>query len=203
VFDSPNDFYLWPQRGDGLSDDAADYQVRHVKPHPSLVQRFSGMVHRHFIKDGTFAARFLAARLKAGPNNSWRDGLWSRLLEPSALYRKATFGCVSCGDCLQDHLNYAGCPMRWCYKELRNGPCGGSRVDGTCEAHADRPCVWNLVYLGALAMGDDPSKFARVLVPPRDWSLDRTNALANRFAGLDNLSKRIDLGSVKEETKTC
>jgi methylenetetrahydrofolate reductase (NADPH) len=203
VFESPGDFYLLPQRGDGLSDGAAAYQVSHVKAHPSMVQRFSGMVHRHFINDGTFAARFLAARLKAGGNNSWRKGLWSRLLEPSALYRKATLGCVSCGDCLQDHLNYAGCPMRWCYKELRNGPCGGSRVDGTCEAHADRPCVWNLVYLGALAMGDDPGKFARILVPPRDWSLDRTNALANRFAGLDNLPKRIDVRTMKEETKPC
>lgn len=80
--------------------------------------------------------------------------------------------------------------MRWCYKELRNGPCGGSRADGTCEARPDLPCIWNLVYLGTLAVGDDPRKFAKTLVPPRDWCLDKTNALANRFAGLDNLRKR-------------
>jgi hypothetical protein len=98
--------------------------------------------------------------------------------------------------------------MHRCYKELRNGPCGGSRVDGTCEAHADLPCIWNLVYLGTLAMGDDPRKFAHVLVPPRDWCLDRTNALANRFAGLDNLCKRtylqipVEEGHPKE-TKPC
>jgi len=53
--------------------------------------------------------------------------------------------------------------------------------------------VWNRIYLGTLAMGDDPNKFGHILIPPRDWGLDRTNALANRFAGLDNLSKRIDL----------
>ena len=97
---------------------------------------------------------------------------------------------MSCGDCIQDHLSYAGCSMRWCYKELRNGPCGGSRTDGTCEARPELPCIWNQVYDATLAAGEDPRRFARVLVPPRDWSLDRTNALANRFAGTDNLGKR-------------
>jgi hypothetical protein len=81
-------------------------------------------------------------------------------------------------------------------------------VNGTCEAHPDLPCIWNLVYRGTLAMGEDPGKFAHVLVPPRDWCLDRTNALANRFAGLDNLSKRIDLRTPSEQdhakdTKPC
>jgi len=196
VFPLPNEFYLFRQRADGLSDGDSEYQHSADKPRPSVVQRLSGLVHQHFIKEGSFGARFFGQRLRAGANdagNSWRQRVWSRSLGPATLYRKATLGCVSCGDCLQDHLNYAGCSMRWCYKELRNGPCGGSRVDGSCEARPDIPCVWNRIYLGALAMGDDPNKFAHVLVPPRDWSLDRTNALANRFAGRDNLSKRIDL----------
>ncbi len=42
-------------------------------------------------------------------------------------------------------------------------------------------------------MGDDPQKFARTLIPPRNWSLDGTNALANRFAGIDNLEKRVKI----------
>jgi methylenetetrahydrofolate reductase (NADPH) len=212
VFPYPNEFYLLPQSGDGLSDSASDYQVTGVKPHPSLVQRLSESVYRHFIREGTFGARFFGARLKPGgeatKNGSWRQGLWYGLLAPATLYRKATLGCVSCGDCIQDHLNYAGCSMHRCYKELRNGPCGGSRVNGNCEARPDLPCIWNLVYRGTLAMGDDPSKFAHVLVPPRDWCLDRTNALANRFAGLDNFGKRIDLQIPGEqrhpkETKPC
>lgn len=66
-------------------------------------------------------------------------------------------------------------------------------MDGSCEARPDLPCVWNRIYLGTLALGDAPGKFARVLIPPRDWDLDRTNALANRFAGRDNLRKRLDL----------
>jgi hypothetical protein len=50
--------------------------------------------------------------------------------------------------------------------------------------------LWNLVYETSLALGEDPARFASTLIPPRDWSLDRTNALVNRFANTDNLSKR-------------
>ena len=58
----------------------------------------------------------------------------------------------------------------------------------------EQECIWNVVYRGALAMGDDPQKFARTLIPPRDWRLDGTNALANRFVGIDNLAKRKAVG---------
>jgi hypothetical protein len=162
-------------------------------------------VHRCLIAKDSFGARFLAPRLKAegqpSRGDSWRHGLWYALLAPATLYRKATLGCTDCGDCIQEHLSYAGCSMRWCYKELRNGPCGGSRVDGTCEAHAELPCIWNTIYRSTLAMGDDPKKFARTLIPPRDWSLDGTNALANRLAGLDNLGKRVELRLARENQK--
>ena len=196
VFARANEFYLLPQNGDGLSKTSGDYQLTRIKPRASFSQRLSEMVHKHFIREGSFGARFFGLRIKPNgeaKSNTWRHGFWYGVLEPSSLYRKATLGCVSCGDCIQDHLNYSGCSMRWCYKELRNGPCGGSRVDGNCEARPDLPCIWNLVYLGTLAVGDDPKKFAHTLVPPRDWCLDRTNALANRFVGLDNVCKRIDL----------
>jgi len=205
VFSYPDEFYLLKPAADGLSDGAGDYQIARAKPHASWVQRLSKLAHRHFIRDGSFGSRLFGSRWKAaiepGKNNSWRRGFWYNLLAPATLYRKATLGCVGCGDCLQDHLDYTGCSMRWCYKELRNGPCGGSRADGTCEARPDLPCVWNKIYSGTLAMGDDPGKFARLLIPARDWSLDRTNALANRFAGLDNLGNRIDLKtSTKEDS---
>jgi hypothetical protein len=202
VFKVPNEFYLFPLGKDGLSDGAGEYQVSRQKPHATFVQRLSKLVHHYLIAEGSLGARFFGARLKPkvdkSTGNTWRHGLWYKLLEPSTLYREATLGCVSCGDCLQDHLNYAGCSMRWCYKELRNGPCGGSRLDGSCEARPEIPCIWNVIYLGSLAMGDDPKKFARTLVPPRNWCLDRTNALANRMVGLDNVCKRINLQAEKK-----
>ncbi len=197
VFPSPDEFYLLPQSQDGLSDGQGGYLISRKKPHAKFAQRFSKFVHQHLIAEGSLGGRFFGSRLKAkmaaDTGNSWRHGLWCQLLEPSTLYRKATLGCKSCGDCLQDHLDYAGCSMRWCYKELRNGPCGGSRIDGTCEARPELPCIWNVIYQGALAMGDNPQKFAHTLIPARDWRLDGTNALANRMAGLDNFSKRIEL----------
>ena len=190
-----DEFYLLPRGKDGLSDGDGKYQLDLAKPHATFSQWLSQQVHKHFIADGSLGARFFGARLKSnGKADSWRHGLWYNLLEPSSLYRKATLGCKSCGDCLQDHLDYAGCSMRWCYKELRNGPCGGSRIDGNCEARPEQECIWNVIYRGARAVGDDPRKFAHKLIPPRNWTLDGTNALANRFAGLDNLEKRIDVG---------
>jgi methylenetetrahydrofolate reductase (NADPH) len=190
VFEHPNEFYLLPPAKDGLSDAAGDYQVTRIRPRASFKQRVSEVVHRHLIANGSFGARFFAERLKPENGPAWRRGFWYKLLEPSFIYRKAALGCVSCGDCIQEHLNYAGCSMRWCYKELRNGPCGGSRTDGTCEARAELACIWNMAYLSTLASGEDPRKFARFIIPPRDWCLDRTNALANRLAGLDNYCKR-------------
>jgi hypothetical protein len=46
-----------------------------------------------------------------------------------------------------------------------------------------------------LAAGDDPRRFARTLLPPRDWCLDQTNALANRLVGLDNYCRRMAIES--------
>ncbi len=210
LFPYPGTFHLLPPGTDGLSDGAGAYRVAAERPRPPLRQRFSMFAHRHFIAGDAAVARFFAGRLQpaasgsaanagggggdvappATPRNPWRWSFWSRLLSGSSTYRRVALGCRDCGDCIQDHLYYAGCSMGGCAKELRNGPCGGSRPDGSCEARPDRPCVWNGVYRAARAAGDDPRRFARVLIPPRDWTLDRTNALANRFAGLDNLPRR-------------
>jgi hypothetical protein len=185
VFPRPGEFYLLPAGADGLSDANGPYQTGLHTHRPRFLERLSSAAHRHLIAPNTLAARFFATHVTGGP--------WPKLLGVSSLYRKATLGCQSCGDCIQDHLSYAGCSMRWCYKELRNGPCGGSRVDGTCEARPELPCLWNQVYQASLALGEDPARFAHTLIPPRDWALDRTNALVNRFAGTDNLSKRTNV----------
>ena len=201
TFPWPREFYLLPPGRDGLSDGMAKYQLSPAEYQATMIQRISEIAYQHLIDEDSQVAKFFRARLGSKEAATRGDGLWCKLLAPSALYRKATLGCVSCGDCVQDHLNYAGCSMRWCYKELRNGPCGGSRVDGNCETRAELPCIWNLVYAATRAAGKDPAIFARTLIPPRNWDLDRTNALVNRLAGIDNFRRRIDLGSPgKEDT---
>lgn len=205
VFEYANQFYLLPEGEQGLSQAAGEYLLTSLKPNTTWTQWISSKVHDYMIKPGSLGEQLLAPRLKHG-DDSVQHNFWYKLLEPATLYRKATLGCVGCGDCIQEHVNYAGCTMRWCYKELRNGPCGGSRVDGSCEVHPELPCIWNLIYHATLATGDNPRKFAHTLVPPRDWCLDKTNALANRLAGLDNSCKRqfiqVDAGEDQEGVKT-
>lgn len=191
IFDLPDEFYLLPKGENGLSDAEADYQLGGIKRQRSVKQAISNLFHRHFVDPESTGARILSTRLKAEHNSE--KGLWHRLSGLSSIYRQSVLGCVGCGDCIQDHLNYSGCTMRWCYKNLRNGPCGGSRVDGSCEADPKLPCIWNLAYLSALAEGENIRKFAHTLIPPRDWGLDRTNALANRLVGIDNECHRVFL----------
>jgi methylenetetrahydrofolate reductase (NADPH) len=191
VFDLPDEFYLLPKGNDGLSDDSKDYQYGKGPAKKSFKQSLSSLFHRHFIDPESAGAKMLSKRLES--EEGAQEGFWHRIVGLSSFYREAVLGCVGCGDCIQDHLNYSGCTMRWCYKNLRNGPCGGSRVDGSCEADPDLPCIWNLAYMSVLAEGESPRKFAETLVPPRDWGLDHTNALANRLVGLDNSCHRVSV----------
>jgi hypothetical protein len=50
------------------------------------------------------------------------------------------FDCQMCGQCVL-HSTGMTCPMT-CPKNLRNGPCGGVRLDGHCEVVPEMPCVW-------------------------------------------------------------
>jgi len=191
VFEYPGEYYLYACGSDGLSNGERQPRTAGERRPASLTQRVSRLFHDRMIKPGSAGARFLSARLRtAGEDNSWRSGAWYRLIGLSSIYRKTALGCMSCGDCIQDYLNYAGCTMHACYKNLRNGPCGGSRASGSCEVDAAIPCIWNEVYWQTIAAGEDPRKFARTLLPPRNWSLDQTNALANRLTGIDNLARR-------------
>lgn len=193
VYREPDEFYLLPQGADGLSDPKASYNTSGSVSGPGIKQRFGQTAHDHLVSDDSAIGRFLQSRLAAdGDTSAGQRGIWHHLLGASTVYRKAALGCMSCGDCIQDHLHYAGCTMSKCYKELRNGPCGGSRVDGTCESDPELRCIWNTVYETTLAAGSDPHKFATMLIPPRDWCLDQTNAMANRILGLDNACRRQD-----------
>ena len=87
-----------------------------------------------------------------------RNRLWYRLalwLESSPrLYQAWTraeewvkgklFGCRMCAQCALPSTAYA-CPMT-CPKQLRNGPCGGASLQGTCEVYPDLRCVWVVAY---------------------------------------------------------
>jgi hypothetical protein len=61
------------------------------------------------------------------------------------------FGCQMCGQCALPVTGYA-CPVT-CPKQLRNGPCGGVGIDGSCEVYPGVQCVWLMAYERAERQG--------------------------------------------------
>lgn len=54
--------------------------------------------------------------------------------------KTALFDCQMCGQCGLSVTGMA-CPTG-CAKGMRNGPCGGVRLDGQCEVRPERRCTW-------------------------------------------------------------
>ncbi len=77
-----------------------------------------------------------------------------RLEKPLASLERAIkgflFDCQMCGQCVLSSSGMS-CPMN-CPKQVRNGPCGGVRADGTCEARPDMLCVGLEGWRGATRM---------------------------------------------------
>lgn len=74
--------------------------------------------------------------------------------------------CRSCGTCM---LGDTGgiCPVTRCSKGLLNGPCGGTREDGTCELADGIRCAWHDIHDRLKAQG----RFSQLLIvrPPMEW----------------------------------
>ena len=105
--------------------------------------------------------------------------LFKGFLMAENLLKKPTMRCQSCGQCV---LSYNGftCCMR-CPKQMRNGPCGGTRPDGKCEVYPDRPCIWFLIYERSekLGRGKKLLKYHK----PVDRQLEKSSAILNMMAG--------------------
>ena len=87
------------------------------------------------------------------------------------------FKCQHCGECLLSSTSFT-CSQR-CPKRLRNGPCGGTGKDGSCEVYPDRKCIWYLIHKRSKWMN---RKW--VLYPIKkmhNWELEGTSAWVNVF----------------------
>jgi len=87
------------------------------------------------------------------------------------------FKCQHCGECLLSTTAFI-CSQN-CPKRLRNGPCGGTGEDGSCEVYPDRKCVWYRIYyrskrLNRLSMLYKIKKI-------HNWNLEGTSAWLNVF----------------------
>jgi len=54
------------------------------------------------------------------------------------------FRCQHCGECQLSSTAFI-CSQN-CPKRMRNGPCGGTGEDGSCEVYRERKCVWYKIY---------------------------------------------------------
>ena len=78
--------------------------------------------------------------------------------------------CRLCGQCV---LGLTGgiCPMTRCAKRVQNGPCGGTRADGSCEVSPDQPCAWHLIF--ERLKGQDRLDLLIEMSPVRDHRTDQ------------------------------
>jgi hypothetical protein len=96
---------------------------------------------------------------------------YDRLDKPFVVFEKMTKGFLldsqSCGQCVVGSTGLS-CPMN-CPKQLRNGPCGGVRMDGTCEVDPDMECVWVMAWEGNKRMREKeyPIQFVQPAVDNR------------------------------------
>lgn len=101
---------------------------RWLQDHPQVLERAYAWGERAAGRLGSAAPRAGLEKLEA----------WVR--PPEELVKKIVFDCQMCGQCVL-HSTGMTCSMT-CPKEIRNGPCGGVRLDGHCEVKPELPCIW-------------------------------------------------------------
>ena len=86
---------------------------------------------------------------------------YGRLEKPVRMVEKAIkglmFDCQMCGKCALSSTGMS-CPMN-CPKSIRNGPCGGVRMDGNCEVKPEMKCVWVEAWRGSQQMQNSDKIF--------------------------------------------
>ena len=97
------------------------------------------------------------------------------------LFKQTLFDCRMCGTC---HLSKNGmvCCMT-CPKGLRNGPCGGTGIDGMCEVEGIGECVWHKIYRRSGTLHS--LQLTEKVKPALDWSLQGTSSYLNLWTGRD------------------
>lgn len=110
------------------------------------------------------------------PPMTVRERKFSRVLRFfEDIIKVPLFGCQGCGECVLSATAFI-CSQN-CPKRMRNGPCGGTGEDGSCEVFPDRKCVWYRIYRRS-------SLLHRVSLlyninGMHDWDLEGTSAWLN------------------------
>jgi len=147
----------------------------------SIVFRINDTVHKQIFAPGGALfplARSISLRCQ---NNKILKKLYTFFEHVS---KKLLFHCRMCGDCTLAEANFL-CPQSGCPKRMINGPCGGS-INGFCEVYPKEClCFW----VRSFNRGKNPEcrKIEQSqLLPPKDWSLNRSSSWLNYFSGKDH-----------------
>ena len=87
------------------------------------------------------------------------------------------FRCHRCGECILSHTAFICCQR--CPKRIRNGPCGGTAENGTCEVYPERKCIWYLIYRRAKFL--DRIFLLKRIENIHNWNLEKTSSWLNVF----------------------
>ena len=98
------------------------------------------------------------------------------------LSKAILFDCRMCGQCIL-HSTGMTCPMT-CPKNLRNGPCGGVRLNGNCEVKPEMRCVWVEAYERSQKMPVFGEELVQIQ-PPVNRRLEGRSAWITMLTGLD------------------
>jgi hypothetical protein len=113
----------------------------------------------------------------------------ARILVPvEQIVKIPVFGCHMCGQCIL-HSTGMVCPMT-CPKNLRNGPCGGVRLNNHCEVKPEMVCVWYRAYSGSQRFLWPEEIYD--LQPPVDWRLEGGSSWINYVTGRDQIVSGCD-----------
>ena len=108
-------------------------------------------------------------------------------LEPSLTWlervgKEAVFDCQMCGQCIL-HSTGMTCSMT-CPKNLRNGPCGGVRMNGHCEVKPEMRCIWVEAFERSLHMPTYGQDLIQIQ-PPVNKQLEGSSSWINMLHGID------------------
>jgi methylenetetrahydrofolate reductase (NADPH) len=93
------------------------------------------------------------------------------------LIKVPLFGCQRCGECILSSTAFI-CSQN-CPKSMRNGPCGGTGDDGSCEVYPDRKCVWYKIYYRSKLL--KRMSLLYQLKRIHNWNLEGTSSWLNVF----------------------
>lgn len=92
------------------------------------------------------------------------------------------FRCQRCGECILSSTAFICCQN--CPKRMRNGPCGGTGDDGSCEVYPEKKCVWYKIYFRSKRLKRISLLYKINKI--HNWNLEGTSSWLNV------LRKRID-----------